>query len=75
MDTPINTDVSSPVASPDKLAGNVTHNRDWLIFSSIVALVFFALYFYKTVLEVRVAKQEMILNAEMIKELASPNED
>lgn len=66
---------SNPVASPEKLVGNITHSRDLLIFSSVIALAFFGLYAYKTWLEVKVARQEMILNAEMIKDFATQTTD
>jgi hypothetical protein len=61
---------SNPVNSPERLVNNITHSRDWLIFGSVVALAFFALYAYKTWLEVKVAKQEFVLNKELIKDYA-----
>lgn len=70
MESPIKSaeSVSNPVASPEQLVGNVTGSKDMIFAASLFALAFLGIYFYKTMLEIKVAKQELLLNAALMQE-------
>lgn len=70
METPLKAAeiTSNPVASPESLVGNITHSKDWIFAASLFALAFFGLYAYKTWLEIKVAKQELLLNEQLMNE-------
>jgi len=53
---------SNPVTSPEKLASRISDNQVFKFVATVFGLVFFALYAYKTWLDVKVAKQELKLN-------------
>jgi hypothetical protein len=54
----------APYTNHDKIAGNISTNENWLLAISVMVLAFFGLYAYKTFLDVKVAKQRLLINTQ-----------
>ena len=52
----------TPIAAGEKFASGISQNHIWLTLVSLLGIGFLALYAYKTVLDVRVVKQVLIIN-------------